>query len=476
MTSLTSKATKINGKRSIPHMSLEDLQNQQKEHQEEGTVHSEAKSYYLATYGCQMNEYDSNLIAEMLEKRGLQEVTDMNEADVVIVNTCSIRGGAEDKAYARISSMRYQKRNNPNLKIAVVGCMAQNHGDKIPVSLEHVDYVVGPDNYQELEDKLFGEEDTSTQILTDQDDFENYSGLVAKIQSKVSAHVTIMRGCNKKCTYCIVPYVRGKERSRDPQEIEDEVRRAVDQGIPEITLLGQTVNSYRVPGENFAMLLRRLSKIEGLRRIRFTSPHPRHFTTDVIEAMAECDNISKHLHMPLQSGSNAMLKKMRRQYTRERFLEIVEEIREAIPNVGISTDIITGFVGETEEDYQDTLSLVEQVRFDSAFMFSYSPREGTTAFNEIETLTETEKSARLEKLIAIQNQITIEKLGEMVGKTEDILLEGPSHRSDSEWIGKTDCFKKVLVPYSSKLQAGQILPAHITELRGMTLAGNLVTP
>ncbi len=431
------------------------------------------KTYYLATYGCQMNVYDSNLIAEMLENKGLSESSKIENSDVIIVNTCSIRGGAEDKAYARINSMRYHKKNNPHIKIAVVGCMAQNHGEKIPVKLDHVDFVVGPDNYHELEEKLFGKY-KSTQILTDQDAFENYTGLIAKINSKVSSHVTIMRGCNKKCAYCIVPFVRGKERSRDPLDIEKEVRHIVSSGIPEVILLGQTVNSYRVVGENFAGLLRRLSKIEGLQRLKFTSPHPRHFTSEVIETMATHYNISAHLHMPLQSGSNSILKKMKRQYTRERFIEIIQEVRQYMPYAGITTDIITGFVGETEQDYQDTLDLVKEIRFDFAYMFSYSPREGTEAFSEIETLSPEEKSYRLSKLIEIQNQITTEKLDSMVGKKEKILLEGPSYKNNLEWIGKTDCFKKVIVPFDTSFSAGQIVTTQLEKRSGFTLLGSTI--
>jgi tRNA-2-methylthio-N6-dimethylallyladenosine synthase len=228
-------------------------------------------------------------------------------------------------------------------------------------------------------------------VWTEQNDFENYTGMTARLDGSVTAHITIMRGCNKRCTYCIVPNVRGVERSRDAAEVVAEARQAVAQGVCEICLLGQTVNSYRTDGAegkvSFADLLRRLQEVDGLRRIRFTSPHPRHFDTDTIRAIAECDKVCNHVHMPLQSGSNALLKKMRRQYTRERYLEIVEELRTTIPDVTITTDIIAGFVGESEADFEDTLSLMEAVRFDHAFMFSYSPREGTPAFSEVETLT-----------------------------------------------------------------------------------------
>lgn len=449
-----------------------------------------ASRYLLATYGCQMNEYDSNLVGAMLEKRGMAITENPDEADLFIVNTCSIRGGAEDKAYARVAALRHHKRHRPDVRIAVIGCMAQNHGEKIPVALEHVDYVVGPDGYGALEGLLFGEDDHPARhagpvVWTEQNDFENYEGMVARLDGSVSAHVTIMRGCNKRCTYCIVPNVRGVERSRSADEVIAEVKHIVSQGVREVCLLGQTVNSYRDTNARgpdgtgivtFAGLLRRLQEVDGLRRIRFTSPHPRHFDSETIRAIAECDKVCKHVHMPLQSGSTSLLKKMRRQYTRERYLEIVDELRAAIPDVAITTDIITGFVGETEADYADTLSLMEAVRFDHAFMFSYSPREGTPAFTETETLTPEEKQARLEGVIELQMRHTEERLDALVGRTVEILLESPSSRNDTEWMGKTDGFKKVIVPAVAgrTLRKGDFVHARILARRGLILRGEVV--
>lgn len=425
----------------------------------------------MATFGCQMNVYDSNLIGGMLEKKGLAATGDAGEADVLIVNTCSIRGGAEDRAYARIAAMRHYKRRNPEVRIAVIGCMAQNHGDRIPVELDHVDYVVGPDNYRELETLLFAGKSAKPAVLTEQNAFENYDGIMAKLDSAVTCHITIMRGCNKRCAYCIVPTVRGVERSREAASIVEEVERAVSEGVKEVCLLGQTVNSYRTRDDDFASLLRKLDRIEGLRRIRFTSPHPRHFDSRTILAMAECGKVCNHVHLPVQSGSDAMLRKMRRQYTRARFLEIVAELRRHIPGLGITTDIITGFVGETEADYRDTLSLVEEVGFDSAFMFSYSPREGTPAFDEPEILTPEEKQDRLERLIRLQMGISEKRLDAMAGRVEDILLEDRSTRDRAEWIGKTGCCKKVIVPDAPGLEKGSLVPARILTRSGLVLRG-----
>jgi tRNA-2-methylthio-N6-dimethylallyladenosine synthase len=440
------------------------------------TTENQQGKYFLATFGCQMNEYDSNMIGAMLENRGMAATEDAAQADVLIVNTCSIRGGAEDRAYARIAAMKYHKRQRPGVRIAVIGCMAQNHGDKIPASLEHVDYVVGPDNYKELEGLIFSEVAPSERkVWTDQNDFENYEGLMARLDGTVSSHITIMRGCNKQCAYCIVPNVRGVERSRDVESILAEVRHAVNEGIHEVCLLGQTVNSYRTDTDNFAGLIRKVNAVEGLKRVRFMSPHPRHFDPETIRAMAECGKVCNHVHLPLQSGSNAMLKKMRRQYTRERYLEIVAELRAAIPNVAITTDIITGFVGETESDFEDTLSLMNEVRFDHAFMFSYSPREGTPAFGETETLTAEEKQARLERVIEAQMKHTEERLDALLGREEELLIEERSSRDSREWMGKTRCFKKVIVPEVAGVEKGAFVRARISERRGIVLRGEVIT-
>jgi tRNA-2-methylthio-N6-dimethylallyladenosine synthase len=305
--------------------------------------------------------------------------------------------------------------------------------------------------------------------------------MTARLDGSVTAHITIMRGCNKRCTYCIVPNVRGVERSRDAAEVVSEARQAVAQGVREICLLGQTVNSYRTDGAegkvSFADLLRRLQEVDGLRRIRFTSPHPRHFDTDTIRAIAECDKVCNHVHMPLQSGSNALLKKMRRQYTRERYLEIVEELRATIPDVTITTDIIAGFVGESEADFEDTLSLMEAVRFDHAFMFSYSPREGTPAFSEVETLTAEEKHARLQRVIELQMRHSEERLDALLGRDEEILIESPSSRDANEWAGRTQGFKKVIVPTVPELagrEKGAFVLARVRERRGLVLRGTIV--
>jgi tRNA-2-methylthio-N6-dimethylallyladenosine synthase len=418
-----------------------------------------------------MNVYDSNLIAALLEARGCRQTREISNADIIIVNTCSVRAGAEDRAYARIASMRHYKKKNPGVTLAVTGCMAQNYGAKIPVDLEHVDYVIGPDNYRELPDLLLPGQQDGPHVLTVRNDAETYKGILAKLDSRVSAYIAVMRGCNKRCAYCIVPRVRGKERSRSPEDIEEEVVKAVSEGIPEITLLGQTVNSYKSKKVDFSGLLRRLNALEGLKRIRFSSPHPRKCSDEFIRTMVECEKVCNHIHLPLQSGSNTVLKKMRRMYTRERYLEIIDRMRDAIPGLGITTDIITGFPGETEEDFESTLSLAREVRYDSAFMFAYSPREGTEAFGYREALTPEEKNLRLRKLIHLQNAITAARIREILGKKVEILLEGPSRQTAKMWVGKTECFKRAVVPFKKSFRPGDLISVYLREKKGNTLVG-----
>ncbi len=426
-------------------------------------------SYYIKTFGCQMNVYDSNLIGTILEQSGVKKAPTLEDANVIIVNTCAVRGGAEDRAKSRIASLKHHKKKQPGLKIAVVGCMAQNLGKSIQAELSHVDFVIGPDNYQKIPQLLQIPEDMSLSL---EQSGENYSGIIAKLDNNISTHIAIMRGCNQRCAYCIVPFVRGKERSRAPQEIETEIRAAVEQGIKEVTLLGQTVNSYRFNAVNFAGLLNRLNNIDGLRRIRFTSPHPRHCSAAFIEAMASNEKVCPHLHLPVQSGSNKILKKMKRLYTREKYIEIVEKLRKALPNMGLTTDIITGFVGESDKDYEETLSLVREIRFDSAFMFSYSPREGTAAYTEPETLSDIEKGQRLSNLIKIQNTISTEIAQSQVGRSFEIMAEGVSRNDESEWVGKSGCFRKIVFPMQSGIKSGDFLQIRVKERRGLTLAGS----
>jgi tRNA-2-methylthio-N6-dimethylallyladenosine synthase len=430
--------------------------------------------YFLATYGCQMNEYDSNLIASVMERNGCIVANEIDNADYIIVNTCSVRGKAEENAYARIRQMKHLKRKNANLQILVAGCMARNHQEKILEELPHVDFVLGPDNYSEIEPLFFGKEESllpGARVLTEFDDDENYKGQSAVLSSPHSTFISISRGCNKKCAYCIVPFVRGTEKYRDTTDIIREVYEAAEKGVTEVTLLGQTVNSWKNEGESFADLLNLVSEVDGIKRIRFTSPHPRHYTPELIRVLAENPKLCRHAHLPFQSGSDAILKKMRRQYTRSEFFNITRALREIDPMYGLTTDVIAGFVGETESDFQETLDLMAEVRFDHAFMFAYSPREGTEAFSEPETLSPEQKGERLQRMIDLQNPITLERAKAMLGSTEELLLEGASTRNPQELVGKTSSFHKVIVSGANSFKPGDYVNVLINDISGWTLRG-----
>lgn len=441
------------------------------------------QKYFIATYGCQMNEYDSGLVAAAMEGRGCIATDDPWEADFILVNTCSVRGKAEENAYARISQFKPIKQANPQLRIAVLGCMAKNHGQKILDTLSNVDFVLGPDNYSEIPRLLFDtplpskprKADRPYRVITEFDSVENYIGQHAKQNNHASGFVTIQRGCNKHCSYCIVPYVRGPEKNREPSDILGEIKAAVATGISEITLLGQTVNSYKWGDLNFAKLLLQVSQVSGLKRIRFTSPHPRHYTPELIDVLKSEPKLCPHVHLPLQSGSDTQLRKMRRQYTRDEYMRIVESLRGFNPYYGISTDIICGFVDESEQDFLQTLEVVQEAQFDSAFMFAYSPREGTTAYSEGDNVPEPVKKERLARLIEIQNEITLQRNQAMMGRTETILLERPSSRNPHEWVGRTGNFKKIVVPSVSGFSAGSYLDCVINDIRGWTLRGEPLT-
>ena len=430
--------------------------------------------YHLATYGCQMNEYDSAMIAQMLARFGAVSVSSPENADVIIVNTCSVREKAEETAIARIFQFKPVKQANPDLKIIIVGCMAKNRGEELLKKLKFVDFIVGPDQYRKIPELLEFPKRKRLAFL-DFDLEENYVGESAKILTPFSTHITIQRGCNKRCSYCIVPYVRGPEKYRLSSDILREVNEAAAQGVSEIMLLGQTVNAYRDGNETFASLLNRVSEIEGIKRIRFTSPHPRHYTQELLEVLTQNPKVCHHAHIPLQSGSNAILKKMRRQHDMETYYGIIDYLRSADPLYHISTDIICGFVGESEKDFEETLEAVERVQFDTAFMFVYSPRRGTESFKETEILTEDEKKERHTRLTEIQNAITLKRNKLMLGRTETLLVERLSSRDSSEMMGKTDNFKKVIFKPEGNVKPGDYVKCKIDDIRGWTLRGTLET-
>lgn len=427
------------------------------------------KTYHIETYGCQMNEYDSSLVAGILEERGYRPASDIAHADLILVNTCSVREKAEDTALQKLDSIAHLTRKRPGTRIGVLGCMAENRRDAIRERVPEVDILLGPDHYDRLGPALDRADGVPVSEVG-HDPSQTYEGLFPAAPTSVSAFVAIQRGCDMKCSYCIVPTTRGPERSRPAHDIIEETRRLVDHGVAEITLLGQTVNAWRAE-LSFPDLLRALGRVAGLRRLRFTSPHPRFFTESVCQAMVETESVCHHVHMPVQSGSSRVLRAMRRQYGRDQYLAIVERLRRHMPDAAITTDVIAGYPGETEAEHRETLSLMEAVRFDSAFMFAYSPRPGTLSALEPETITEQEKHARLQEIIDLQHRHTREILESRVGMTETVLLEGASRRDGAEWIGKTDHYRKVVLRPGPDARPGILLPVRILARRGNVLRG-----
>ncbi|EFG86104.1 tRNA-I(6)A37 thiotransferase enzyme MiaB [Clostridium carboxidivorans P7] len=367
------------------------------------------KLFFIETWGCQMNEEDSEKLSGMLKKIGYERTEVKQDSDLIIFNTCCVRENAELKVYGNLGALKKLKDKKPDLIIAICGCMMQQEGmaKEIVKRFPFVDIIFGTHNaykFPEYLNRVKQEQNSIIEIQNKEDGI--VEGLPIDRKSDVKAFVTIMYGCNNFCTYCIVPFVRGRERSRKPEDIENEIKDLISKGYKEITLLGQNVNSYGKdlePKVSFANLLRRINEIEGLERIKFMTPHPKDFTQDVLDAIAECENVCEQVHLPVQSGSSRILKKMNRHYTKEQYLDLVRRIRETIPDVAITTDIIVGFPGETEEDFEETLSLAREVQYDSAFTFIYSRRKGTPADEMEEQIAEDVKHERFNRLVEIIN-------------------------------------------------------------------------
>lgn len=419
--------------------------------------------FHIISYGCQMNIYDTQLIGRILSEHGYSPTEDPRAADVILVNTCSVRKHAEDRVWGRLGVLQGLKRFNPGLKLGVCGCMAQRAGTEICEKIPEVDLVVGPDNYRDIPRLL-----ERGGCLTTQSD-ESYSDVFPLDGGKVSRFVAIMRGCSNFCTYCIVPYVRGTERHRPAQDILTEVRRLVRSGVKEVTLLGQSVNSYSSNGTDLASLLRRLNEVEGIERIRFTTSHPKHLSHDILDAMAQCQKVCENLHLPLQSGSTRVLRLMNRGYTKEHYLELVGRAKRTVPGISLSTDIMVGFPGEREEDFEETLEVVRCVGFDSAYMFKFSPREGTEAARLGDQIPEDERGRRLRKLIEIQNRITKGRASELVGETVELLVDGRSRRNPKELRGRTRTNRVVIFPDGDG--EAELVWVRISEIRGSTPYG-----
>lgn len=385
-------------------------------------------SLYVETYGCQMNVADSDLIVGVLGAQGYERTDDPAAADVVLVNTCAVRDHAEQRVLSRLGELKRYKR--PGGTLGVVGCMAQRLGSRLLERVPQVDLVVGPDGYRglpELIARARGGERSADVVFRSWEHYEDRPGNPPG-GAPFSAFVTVQRGCDYRCTFCIVPMTRGPERSRMLADVVREVSDLATRGTTEVTLLGQTVNSYHDGTHDFADLLRAVGAVQGIRRVRFTSPYPTDFTAPVLQAMADTGAVCQHVHLPVQSGSSRVLKRMLRRYTRERYLEVVEDLRAAVPGIALTTDIIVGFPGETEGEFQETLSLVEAVEYDDAYTFRYSPREGTPATRLKDAVPEPLAAERLERLIALVRAIARRKNVGLVGTTHEVLVEGRARR------------------------------------------------
>lgn len=417
-------------------------------------METKQKTYYIFNYGCQMNASDTEHYAGQLEELGYMPAEDFHAADVIIVNTCCVRESAEKKIAGKIGELKNVKTKNPEVVICVAGCMAQKDGEKLLKKHPQVDLLLGTAYVNDFKNILTDYlADRKGALYTDltihQSEFE---GKMVR-QSPFSAWIPIMYGCNNFCTYCIVPYVRGRERSRAIENIVAEIEQAVKEGYKEFTLLGQNVNSYGKDfGEKdaFAKLLRRVNEIEGVERVRYMTSHPRDMNEEVIKAVAECEHVCENFHVPFQAGSDEILRKMNRGYTREKYLELIKMIRSYVPDAAITTDIIVGFPGETEQDFKDTLVLVQEVGFDAAFTFIYSKRSGTPAAKMEGQVPLDVKKDRLNRLMEVQNLSSLHRNEEMLGKVVEVLAEGPS-RNPAVWTGRTRTNKIVLWPVEGKV-------------------------
>ena len=452
------------------------------------------KKLYIESYGCQMNFSDSEIVASILQKNGFNTTNELIEADLVLVNTCSIRDKAEQTVRKRLEKYNAVKKHNPKMKVGVLGCMAERLKSKFLDEEKIVDLVVGPDAYKDLPNLIEEVEsgrNAMNVILSKEETYGDISPV--RLQSNgVSAFVSITRGCDNMCTFCVVPFTRGRERSRDPKSIIDEVNDLWDKGFKEITLLGQNVDSYlwyggglkkdfkkaspiqQATAVNFANLLEMVAKAQPKMRIRFSTSNPQDMTTDVIESMAKYDNICNYIHLPVQSGSDRILKKMNRLHTREEYFQLIENIRTRIPDCGISQDMIAGFPSETEADHQDTMSLMEHVKYDFGFMFTYSERPGTLGAKKFEDdVPEATKKRRLQEIIDLQQKHSRFRTEQHLGKIQEVLIEKESKKSDMQWSGRNSQNTTVVFP-KEHYKIGDYVMVEMKDCTSATLIGEAV--
>ncbi|WP_372945577.1 tRNA (N6-isopentenyl adenosine(37)-C2)-methylthiotransferase MiaB [Muriicola sp.] len=452
------------------------------------------RKLYIESYGCQMNFSDSEIVASILANEGFNTTSELEDADLVLVNTCSIREKAETTVRRRLEKFNAVKKHRPHMKVGVLGCMAERLKSQLLEEEKIVDMVVGPDAYKDLPN-LVREVDEGRNAVNVILSKEETYGDIAPVRlnsNGVTAFVSITRGCDNMCTFCVVPFTRGRERSRNPQSVVQEVNELWEQGYREVTLLGQNVDSYlwyggglkkdfekasdiqKATAVDFAGLLAMVAEAQPGMRIRFSTSNPQDMTLDVVRTMARYKNICNYIHLPVQSGSNRILKAMNRLHTREEYMQLIDDIRQIIPDCGISQDMIAGFPGETEEDHRETLSLMEYVKYDFGFMFAYSERPGTLAARKLEDdIPDQVKKRRLQEIIALQQKHSLYRTSQHLGKTEEVLIEGPSRKSDEHWMGRTSSNTVVVFP-KEHYEVGQFVMVRIDDCTSATLLGEAV--
>jgi tRNA-2-methylthio-N6-dimethylallyladenosine synthase len=440
-------------------------------------VSEKDKKVYLETYGCQMNLADSEVVLSLLNDEGYTLTDDISTADVILVNTCSVREHAEKRIYGRLGEFKSLKNKKPEIIVGVLGCMAERLREKLTTEKakgvgQEVDLIIGPDEYRKLPELMMqawhGERGIAVQLSR----IETYDDINPLRTNGISAWISVMRGCDKFCSFCVVPFTRGRERSRPLASIVQEVETLSSRGFKEITLLGQNVNSYQSKESDFADLLGTVANVDSTIRIRFVTSHPQDMSDKLIQAIAEHKNICKYIHLPIQSGSDRILELMNRNYDRKYYLNLVHKIKSLIPDVSLTTDIITGFPAETEEDHRQTLEVMKEVQFDGSFMFKYSPRENTPSYKMADDVPDEIKIRRINEIIETQTKISLTKNSSHIGKTLEVLVEGESKKSTSEWQGRTDGNKMVIFPIG-KFLVGTYINVNIERANSATLFGFL---
>jgi tRNA-2-methylthio-N6-dimethylallyladenosine synthase len=429
---------------------------------------------FLETFGCQMNEYDSELIRSILCGHQHTFVENLDQAEVALLNTCAIRENAHAKIYHRLDELKGRKRRQKNLIVGVLGCMAQNLRQELAEHAPIVDIVAGPDSYKRLPLLISSVRETGEKGFDfSLSEYETYSDIAPQRMPGVNAWIAIMRGCDNFCTFCVVPYTRGRERSRELQNIVAEVHRIAAEGFKQVTLLGQNVNSYRYEQYDFADLMQMVAEVDDIRRVRFTSPHPKDFPRKLLHAMANNSKLCKHIHLPLQAGSDAVLDRMGRTYTKQEFLDLVVEIRAIMPEVSLTTDVICGFCGETDEDFEETLEVMRHGEFDSAFTFKYSERQHTLAARKFkDDVPEEIKAQRLTRVIELQREISKKRNAAEIGRVYEVLVEEPSKKNPHEWLGHTD-HNKGVVFFDDSVKPGDFVNVRINAAGTNTLRGTV---